>query len=222
MTKAVIAIDGPAGAGKSTIAKLLAKKLGLLYIDTGAMYRALALKVLRLGIMPEEMNKLADLASQTSVALSEDSNGNLSVLLDGEDVTDMIRTPEVTMLVSSVALIKEVRMSMVEQQRIIAQNGGVVMDGRDIGTFVFPQAELKFFLTADIMERAKRRYLEMSAKGVATNLESVAQDLLVRDSMDENRALAPLKAAEDAIVIDTTGLGIDDVITKMMAYWSEK
>ena len=221
MKQPIIAIDGPAGAGKSTIAKLLAKKLQLLYIDTGAMYRALALQALRKGITPDEQEKIALIAEKTRITLLENGDRNISVFLDDEDVTDAIRSPEVTALVSSIAALPEVRMYLVEQQRAIAKRGGVVMDGRDIGTFVLPHADLKFFLTASIEERAKRRYLEMAAKGFEVELEALSQELLVRDSQDENRALAPLKQAEDAILIDTTGLDIDQVLDKMISCWGE-
>lgn len=222
MHKPIIAIDGPAGAGKSTIARLLAQKLNLLYVDTGAMYRALALKALRMGIMPEEKEKLAALAVGTNITLLENNEKNLCIMLDGEDVSEAIRTPEVTMLVSVVAMLPEVRLQMVELQRAIAHDCGVVMDGRDIGTFVFPQADIKFFLTASIEERSKRRYLELAAKGYKVDIENVTKELKARDMMDENRSIAPLKKADDAILINTTGLNINEVLTEMIACWRKE
>lgn len=222
MKQPVIAIDGPAGAGKSTIAKLLAKKLNFLYIDTGAMYRALAYKAIKLCIDSKDQEKIADLATETKIVLTVTPNGKKCVLLDGEDVTKAIRTPEVTMLVSSVAMIPAVRINLVKHQREMAAAGGVVMDGRDIGTYVLPDAELKFFLTASLEERAKRRYLELVSQGFNVQLKDISNELLVRDSMDENRALAPLKQAQDAILIDTTNFSIEDVLDTMTSYWSEK
>lgn len=222
MKQPVIAIDGPAGAGKSTIAKLLAKKLNFLYIDTGAMYRALAHKVIKQGIDPKKKARVADLASETNILLTVNANGKSCVFLDGEDVTKAIRTPEVTMLVSSVAMIPDVRLNLVKHQREMASAGGVVMDGRDIGTYVLPDAEIKFFLTASLEERAKRRYLELVTQGFNVELKDISNELLVRDSMDENRALAPLKQAEDAILIDTTNFSIEDVLATMTSYWSGK
>ena len=222
MKQPVIAIDGPAGAGKSTIAKLLAKKLNFLYIDTGAMYRALAYKSIKLGIDANEKEKIASLAAETKIVLTVTPNGKKCVLLDGEDVTKAIRTPEVTMLVSTVAMIPAVRINLVKNQREMAAGGGVVMDGRDIGTYVLPDADIKFFLTASLEERAKRRYLELVSQGFDVQLKNIANELLVRDSMDENRALAPLKQAQDAILVDTTNSSIEDVLATMTSYWSKK
>ncbi len=217
MEKINIAIDGPAGAGKSTVAKLVAKKLGFLYIDTGAMYRALTLKALEVGIDLSNVKELADLAVKTTVYLKESTEG-LKVFLDERDVSLDIRSPLVSQNVSQVAKVLEVREKMVSLQREMASQGDVVMDGRDIGTFVLPDAHLKFFLTATLEERANRRYMELKGQGYSVDFEELVKDIANRDKLDEEREIAPLIQAEDATLIDTTGLTIEGVADLIISH----
>ncbi|MCL2163970.1 MAG: (d)CMP kinase [Oscillospiraceae bacterium] len=206
-----IAIDGPGGAGKSTAAKLLAEKLKLTYIDTGAMYRAVALKVLRTGFRTDDEGEVLEVLSGLSLKVTY-QDGEQNVLIDGENVTGMIRTPEVAKGASDVSAFKGVRLRLVELQREIASGSDVVMDGRDIGTFVFPDAEFKFYLTATEEERARRRYNELKAGLPGLTLEKCLSDLRYRDENDSNREFAPLKKADDAILIDTTDMPPDRVV----------
>lgn len=211
-----IAIDGPAGAGKSTIAKMISKKLQIVYLDTGAMYRTVALKAIRQSIDTLDAQKLAQLVRDINIEVKH-INEEQRIFLDGEDVSDYIRTPEVSIGASNVATIPEVRIKMVDLQREIASKCSVVMDGRDIGTYVLPNATLKIFLTASIEERAKRRYNEQLLKGITNvSLEEVKKDIEYRDKNDSSRAFAPLAKAEDAIELDTTNLSIDEVINKIL------
>lgn len=210
-----IAIDGPAGAGKSTIAKILAQKLNINYLDTGAMYRALALKVLKSKIDPKDREGVIKSLEKTDIQVLYRGKQQI-ILLDGEDVTDKIRTPEVSKTASDVAVIPEVRLKLVEIQRKIASEIPLVVDGRDIGTFVLPDASYKFFLTAAVEERAKRRWKEMQEAGKLDTLENVMEDIKQRDLNDSNRSFAPLKKAEDAILIDTTHLSIEQVVNKIL------
>lgn len=205
--KLVIAIDGPAGAGKSTTAKLLAQKLGYLYLDTGAMYRAITLKALRQKIDEHDEPSLTKLAENTDVILIN-QDGVLHVLLDGEDVTDKIRTPEIDRAISYVCRVPLVRKRMVELQRQMGKHGGIVAEGRDIGTVVFPKADLKIFLVASVEERGKRRWKELRARGVEVSLEQIIKEIQRRDKLDSSRELSPLKKAPDAIEVDTTQLTI--------------
>lgn len=209
MSKTVqIAIDGPAGAGKSTISKLLAKELGYVYIDTGAMYRAVGLKVLRCGYSSKD----AEAAEQVLKTLDIDirpSAGAQKVFLDGEDVSELIRTPEVSIAASDVSAIPAVRLAMVELQRNLAASRNVIMDGRDIGTYVLPNADIKIFLTASPEDRALRRYRELIEKNVKADYDEVLNDMLYRDKNDSTRAMAPLCAAPDADIIDTTGNALE-------------
>ncbi len=205
-----IAIDGPAAAGKSTIARIVAEALGYLYVDTGAMYRALAFKVLREGIDPEDSEALARLAGTTEVSVRPGSNPP-AILLDGEEVTESIRHPDVTRIVSLVAMEPAVRTRLVALQRRLAADGGVVMEGRDIGTHVLPEAEVKIYLTASVRERARRRQEELARLGHPTSLETLQAEIERRDRLDTGRALAPLRQAPDAVVIDTTGLDVAQV-----------
>ncbi len=211
MRRIIIAIDGPAGSGKSTTARLVAQKLGYTYIDTGAMYRALTLKVLESNVDPNDEDSIVKLAENTKIELVYE-NGNLKVILDEHDVSDKIRTPEVTSLVSIVSAHPKVRDIMVKKQRELGKNGGVVIDGRDIGTVVFPNADLKIFMTADVKERAKRRQKELRTQGFEIEIEKLIKEIEERDELDSNREVAPLKKADDAIEIDTTNLTIDEQV----------
>ncbi len=213
-----IAIDGPAGAGKSTIAKILSKTLNILYLDTGAMYRTVAIKAIREGIDTSNREQMSKLVEDIDIKVVY--SGDIQhILLDGEDVTDLIRTPEVSIGASNVATVPAVRLKMVELQREIAKENSVVMDGRDIGTYVLPDAKLKFFLTASIEARAIRRYNELLSKGMTqTTLEDVKKDIAYRDKNDSSREFAPLSKASDAIEIDTTDMNIDQVVDKIMEY----
>ncbi|MFA5833169.1 MAG: (d)CMP kinase [Bacteroidota bacterium] len=216
MKKIIIAIDGPAASGKSTTAKLVAAQLGYLHIDTGAMYRAMALKVLRNKIAPNDSEKVAALANNTTVRLVS-NNGKVRVLLDGEEVSDEIRLPEVTNIVSPVSTVSEVRKLMVNEQRAMGNESGIVLEGRDIGTVVFPKAELKIFMLADARERALRRKKELDAKGVAVSLIELEKEILERDRIDSERAVSPLRKAEDAIELDTTSLSIKQQVEFIVA-----
>lgn len=205
----IIAIDGPAGSGKSTTARLVAKKLGFTYIDTGAMYRAFTLKIGRAKIPVTDHHAILSLLRKTKIDLKYSKN-SLSVYLDDVDVTTAIRGAAVTRDVSAVSSIPEVRMFMVEIQRKMALGGNVVLEGRDIGTVVFPDADFKFFMTADIRSRAKRRLKE--TEGTVDNLEEVVRDLDRRDQLDSSREESPLRAAEDAEVIDNSNLSVDEQV----------
>ncbi len=220
MKRIIIAIDGPAASGKSTTAKRVAEALGYLHIDTGAMYRAMALKVLRAKIEPNDTQKVAALADSTTVRLVN-QNGHIRVVLDGKEVSDEIRLPEVTNMVSPVSTVPEVRMLMVKEQRAMGTEGGIVLEGRDIGTIVFPDADLKIFMRADARERAVRRKKELEGKGVTVALDELERELLDRDRIDSQRSMSPLKQADDAIEVDTTHLSIDQqvefIVTKANA-----
>jgi len=212
----IIAIDGPAGAGKSTIAKLVAKRLGYLYLDTGAMYRALTFKVLKEGIDITDIKKITDLASKSTLDFINNSDGQIKILLDGTDISSDIRQPCITKLVSEVARIKSVRQVMLSLQRKLGSKGNVVLDGRDIGTVVFPNAEKKFYVDADLNERVSRRYKELKRLGQEVTVGTVAADLSNRDKIDSNREFAPLKKADDAIYVDTTNLTIEEVVDTLL------
>ena len=204
----VVAIDGPAGAGKSTIARRVAEKLGFTYINTGAMYRAIALWALRLGTELSDMHRLEQLAKQAKLELS---SGGSRVVLNGEDVTEEIRSPEVAEAASKVSAVPAVRRALLGLQRKMAEETSVVMEGRDIGSVVFPNAQVKIFLDADPQERARRRTLELKQTGTLTNSEAVEADMRERDQRDRTRAEAPLVQPPDAELIETTGLNIDQV-----------
>ena len=205
----IIAIDGPAGSGKSTISKLVAKDLDLIYLDTGAMYRLVTLKALKMGILDgnlEDLDKINELLDNLEIDIREDG-----FYLDGVDVSEEIRKPIVSENVSKIAAIKEVRIKMVDLQRKFSKAKNVILDGRDIGTVVFPNADLKVFLVADARERANRRYKELTEKGENVSLDEIYQNILMRDKIDSTREEAPLKKAEDAIEVDTTSKSIDEV-----------
>ena len=212
----VIAVDGPAGSGKSTVAKGVAKALKFLYIDTGAMYRALAVKALRKKVNLEDEAVLTQLARETNIKL-EVKNGSLKVLLDGEDVTDEIRDLSVSEKVKFVAKVQGVRHNMVKIQRSLGeQSKGAVLEGRDIGTVVFPNAKYKFYLDASFDERVKRRFKEFEGKGTVVSLEEVKKDVEARDHTDKTRRVGPLKQAKDAVYIDTTNLTAEDVVSEIL------
>ncbi|MDY0405687.1 (d)CMP kinase [Virgibacillus sp. 179-BFC.A HS] len=208
--KIQIAIDGPAAAGKSTVAKNVAKKLAYIYVDTGAMYRAITLKALQNKLQLEDEQALALLLTETSIELVQSSDGQ-RVLLDGEDVTDKIRSQEVTNHVSIVAKQPNIRKEMVVRQQAMAAEKGVVMDGRDIGTHVLPNAQVKIFLIASVEERARRRHEENIQKGFSSDLENIKMEIQARDEIDSKRETAPLIKAHDAIEIDTTSRSIAEV-----------
>lgn len=212
---AVITIDGPAGAGKSTVARRVAERLGYLYIDTGAMYRALTLAALRRGLAPDDEDALVRLASEVHIEL-EPGPGGTRVLLDGEDVTGHIRHPDVNAAVSRVAGIAGVRVQLVNQQRRLAARGGVVLEGRDTGTHVMPTADCKVFLTASFDERVRRRHADLQQQGFDVEVSRVAADIAGRDRSDSTRSVAPLVQPEGAVVIDSTGLTVDEVVARIL------
>jgi len=209
----VIAIDGPAGAGKSTVARRVATRLGYLYVDTGGMYRALTLKVLRAGVDPDDERALAGLAASTRITV-ESASGR--ILLDGEDVTSAIRGPAVSGAVSRVARSPAVREILTRRMRELAQPGGAVLEGRDIGTCVVPEADCKVFLTASLEERARRRWKELRETGYPVSFEEVRDNLASRDEADSRRGLAPLAVAEGAVVIDTTDLDVEQTVEAVL------
>ncbi|MDF2985566.1 MAG: cytidylate kinase [Eubacterium sp.] len=213
-----IAIDGPAGAGKSTIAKKVSARLEFIYLDTGAMYRTVALKAIKSEIDTNNQQELALMMDNLNITISHDNNLQ-KIYLDGVDVSEAIRTAEVSVGASNVAVFPEVRLKMVELQRRIAADKDVVMDGRDIGSYVLPNADLKIFLTASVEERARRRYEELIQKGQTVSLEQVRDEMLFRDNNDSSRAFAPLKKVPDAIEIDSTKLCIDEVVDKILYFY---
>ena len=217
----IIAIDGPSGAGKSTLAKRLAKELEFVYLDTGAMYRALALKVLRQGIDLADDARLAELIGATGIDLSERC-GKLQVLLDGDDVAAEIRTPEVSQMASKVSALRIVRARMLELQRGMGRRGSVVAEGRDIGTVIFPEAEIKVFLDASVSERARRRYDELIASGRAVDPDETLREIEERDRRDSERDVAPLRKAEDALMIDSSRATADEVAAIVLAHIQNK
>ncbi|MDD2597004.1 MAG: (d)CMP kinase [Candidatus Cloacimonetes bacterium] len=218
MKRIIIAIDGPAASGKSTAAKLLATRLSYLYIDTGAMYRACALAANRAGIDISDAPSLHDLLANLSIEISQNPEGNI-ILLNDEDVSSLIRTPEISRQASAISAKQEVRERMVELQRAMGRDGGVVLDGRDIGTVVFPAAELKFFLIAPLEVRALRRQKELAAKGHPSVYEEVLAEMRERDAADSSRALAPLIPAKDAIHVDTQDFSIEEMVDALYDHY---
>lgn len=212
-----IAIDGPAGAGKSTVARAVAKKLGILYLDTGAMYRAMALKAMREGIDPTDKGRVLPLLERTEI-YAKNIGGTQHTYLDGEDVSGLIRTPEISRGASDISAIPDVRIKLAQIQRNIAHTSDVVMDGREIGSYVIPECENKFYVTASVDERARRRLLELKEKGRDNGMtvEDMAKDIAERDYNDSHRAFAPLLRLPEAILIDTTDLTIDEAVNAVI------
>jgi len=213
----VITIDGPAGAGKSTVSKILAKKLNYIYLDTGALYRAMAYKALKLKISSDDVSALADLCSNTTVIL-KNNGGQMKVYIDGENVEDKIRTEEVGLAASKISSFAVVREKLLNLQREAGIQGGIVAEGRDMGSVVFPHADYKFYLDAKLEERIKRRHKELSVKDVSVKYKSIQEDMLTRDKQDKQRELAPLKAPDGAIIIDSDNLSVEKVVDKIIFY----
>ena len=216
-----VAIDGPAGAGKSSIAKAVAKKLGFVYIDTGAMYRAVAVYAIEKGIEITEEALTDEILDKIEIDIAYGDEGQ-KIFLCKKDVSSRIRMPDASIGASNVAVIPRVRLKLVELQRKLAEKGSVIMDGRDIGTYVLPDAEVKVFLTASVEERAKRRFKELTEKGTAADFEAVKRDIEYRDKNDSEREFAPLKRADDAVLLDTSDMTMDEVIEKMIEIIGEK
>jgi cytidylate kinase len=215
-----LAIDGPAGAGKSTIAKRLAKQLGFIYVDTGAMYRAMALYFIRNNIEASDTVRIEAACEEVDITI-EYKDGEQNVILNGENVNGLIRTEEVGNMASASSVNKTVRLKLVELQQNLAKKESVVMDGRDIGTCVLPDADLKIYLTATSKERARRRWEELKSKGVTADLEAIEQDIIDRDQRDMTREHSPLRQAEDAVLLDSSDLTIDEVVDKLLQLYQE-
>ncbi|SMB94418.1 cytidylate kinase [Desulfonispora thiosulfatigenes DSM 11270] len=222
MEKIQVTIDGPAGAGKSSVSKILAQRLGYVYIDTGAMYRTLTYSAIKEKVDFSDIDSIIKLLTSIEINFGLDQEtGTQKVFCNDQDVTDLIRSPEVNQKVSIIAAILEVRNIMVLRQREIAQNNNVVMDGRDIGTVVLPNAKYKFYLTASLEERAKRRAKELEAKGYKIDLEKLIVEIKTRDNMDTQREYSPLKPASDAIIIDSSKINLEQVIGSIINYIKE-
>ena len=213
----VLTIDGPSGSGKGTVSRLAAARLGWHYLDSGALYRAVGAAAARAGLDLADVEALARLTRDTRIEFREDPDGELRVLVDGEDATDALRTEEAGAAASTIAAIPEVREALKDRQRGFRRPPGLVADGRDMGTVIFPDAPYKVFLTASAGERAERRYKQLSDKGVSVTLDGLLREILARDARDANRAVAPLRPAEGAVRIDTTGEGIDAVVERVLA-----
>ncbi len=221
MKRLIIAIDGPAASGKSTTAKLVASRLGYLHVDTGAMYRAMTLKVIEAGIDLDDVRAIAALARSTRIRLIS-KDGGFRVELDGVDVSEKIRTPNVTKATSAVSMVPEVRQLMVQEQREMGKQGAIVLEGRDIGSIVFPEADIKIFMQAHPRERAMRRSKELAAKGIATTIDELEREITERDHKDTHRSISPLTKAGDAIVLDTTDLTIEEQVEFIVKKAKEK
>lgn len=216
-----IAIDGPAGAGKSSIAKEVAKQLGFVYVDTGAMYRTVGLMVLNSGKNPKIKEDVLSVLDEINIDIKY-FDGVQNIFLNGENVSELIRTPEVSVAASDVAVIGEVRIKLVEMQRALAEKTNCIMDGRDIGTRVLPDADVKIFLTASAEERAKRRYKELLEKGITCNFDEVLADIKYRDKNDSEREIDPLRPTEESVIFDTTGMNLEQSVEKMIDLLKEK
>lgn len=212
-----IALDGPSGSGKSTVAKFLSKKLNILYLDTGAMYRACAVKALKMGIAPKDEDRIKGFIDEIDLVIKYE-NGTQRTFLDGEDVSERIREPQVSMAASDISSLKCVRLKMVDMQRKTAKSMSCVLDGRDIGSYVLPDADYKFYITAAVEVRAKRRYDELTAKGHSVDFEALKKEIEQRDYNDSHRDFAPLTQAPDAILIDTSYMTVDEVVSKVLSY----
>ena len=212
----IITIDGPSGVGKSTVSKSVARKLGFTYLDTGAMYRAVALQVKRESVDPGDEKRLKSLLDNTEIRLVRNDNGELVILLNNEDVTGLIRTPEVSRLSSDVATKRAVRVKLVELQQEIGKSGNIVAEGRDMGTYVFPDAAFKFYLDASLGERARRRWKQLEETGGGGDIESVKNEIIKRDAQDMERSESPLHPAVNAVIIDTTNLTSDEVTDRII------
>ena len=210
----IIAIDGPSGAGKSTVTRLLADRLGYIFLDTGAMFRTVALAADRLGVAVDDDAALFDICNGLDISFVRD-NGCCRVTMNGEDVSEAIRTPEISLLTSKISARKVVREFLLRLQREIASKGGYILEGRDIGTVVFPDADVKFFLSASAEERGRRRFLELQAKGESVDMETTVAEVMQRDEQDVRREHAPLRKAEDAVAIDSTGLSLEEVLDRI-------
>lgn len=216
-----IAIDGPAGAGKSTIAKKVAKELGFIYVDTGAMYRSMALYFIRNGIKSDEEERIASVCDNIRVSIDY-VNGEQQVILNGENVNAFIRTEEVSMMTSDTSKYPVVRNKLLSLQRELASKKNVIMDGRDIGTCVLPDAEVKIYLTASSAERARRRYAEQVERGIDCDIKQIEKDIIARDEQDMNREIAPLKQAEDAVYLDSSDMNIEQVVKAIIDIYNKK
>ncbi|MGV8056490.1 MAG: (d)CMP kinase [Smithellaceae bacterium] len=219
--KMIITIDGPAGAGKSTVSKMVAKKLGYIYLDTGSLYRALAYKALKDKIIVDDISALNDLCSNISIVL-KNIDGQMKVYVDGEDVGDKIRTEEIGLTASKISAFAIVRQRLLQLQREAGAHGGIVTEGRDMGSVVFPNADYKFYLDADIEERIKRRHKELRGKGDLSEFQSIQKDMLSRDKQDSKREIAPLKPTSSSIIIDSTKLSILEVVEKIIQQITNK
>ena len=216
-----IALDGPAGAGKSTIAKRVAKEVSYIYVDTGAMYRAMALFFLREGIAPENEAAISAACQKIAVTLSNEK-GEQQVFLNGENVNGLIRTEEVGKMAAATSIYNKVREKLTQLQREMARTADLIMDGRDIGTCVLPEAQVKIYLTASVEIRGKRRFLELQEKGVTCSLEKICEDIRLRDEQDMNREISPLRQAEDAVLIDSSLMSIEEVVNEILTLVEEK
>ena len=217
-----IAIDGPAGAGKSTIARLAAKELGFIYVDTGALYRTIGLAAFRRSLTAEDKDAIIEMLTAIKVELAVNEKHEQIVLLDGEDVSGLIRTPEISMMASAVSAIPEVRAFLLDLQRDMAHTNNVIMDGRDIGTVVLPDAKIKIFLSASPECRARRRYKELIEKGMDVKYEDILSDVVARDYADSHRDIAPLKPADDAIMVDTSGEDLETSVNKLLTIMRDR
>ena len=217
-----VALDGPAGAGKSSIAKRAAKELGFIYVDTGALYRTIGLAASRKGVEPENTARVNELLKDINVELAFNEQGEQVVLLDGEDVSGLIRTPNASMMASKISAVPSVRAFLLDLQRDMAKTHDVIMDGRDIGTVVLPDAQVKIFLTASPEARAGRRYKELIEKGMDVKYEDILEDVVTRDYNDSHREIAPLKAAEDSVTVDTTELDFEQSVKAIISVIKEK